>query len=247
MSSLANATMKEKFLIWSKELGISSAENLGANDLSTLFASKHLQNLWKYLIDNVKSEKSAFLIHQNITVHQLQTENKKLETSCSELSNQIDKLNIELQRLHGKVKEKQYKCYQSNDNVASIQRKIDFNFLKSALQVSSLPEITSRKDLIKSEKNNIKNLTSYKLSSNKLEKSSIQKDQLLDSCYTSIRDLLVMLKLQYKNGLKNKQSCDHEYVTFWDKAVTMLSNYEPHVIVEVLCSIIKEDSEKVRF
>ena len=235
--------VKENFLTWSKDLKIATVENLGSNELSILFRSKKIINLWKYLIENIKSKQLAFLMIKNLLLKKLQNDNKTMFESCSQLSKEVSELNIELQRINDKIKQKRNKCYQSSKNIHSIQKSIDSNFLKTVFQEESLFEITSQTDLIEAKRNQIQSLSLNQLLSCKNQRLCETKEQLLYSCCAAIKDQITLVNTQYKNGFKNQERND--IADLWKRAIGLLSRFQPSTIKDALCLIIQEDSDKV--
>jgi len=242
MTSTDVSKLKKEFLVWLQDLNVdcvSKCETL-PSEFFPLLQSPKLKQLWVYLIHHVKNDKLAQKVKKNIALQSLRSENKVLRQSCYELSDELAKLNIEVQRLEEKVKQKQLKCAKLGMTMPKTQRCIDNNYMKSLFHQQCSHDLTEKQVNMNLQNQVLKQSVSPHLSHN-----TTSNDQQFYACRDKLKKLLSSIHNHFNHGSENNG--DHIYINdSWKSALGLLKLYPPKMILDALSYITQQTVDEVQ-
>ena len=243
MTTNETQLLKEKFLAWLQEFNIDCVNKCSdlPSEFFPLFQSHHLKELWRYFIDHVKTEETSLKIKNNLALQELRSENRTLCQSCNNMSEELIKLNINIQRLEEKVKQKQVKCVKSSLAIAKGQKSVDSNFIKSLFHEQCARDVKEKQDNLYLQKQMLGKLASSQSSSY----DAVCNEQQFYCCRDKVEQLLISIHSHYLKG--HEGHCHHTQTTdTWKVAIAILKEYPPKMIVDAISSITRSDVEEVK-
>ena len=231
--------LKKEFLKWLQDMKLDCVCNCDElpSELNPLFQSNKLKRLCKYLIHHVKTKEAARNVFENLNLQTLRSENNTMQQTCDDMSNELAQLNVNLQKLEEKVKQKKEKCLKSGFVVVKFQERVDSHNMKSLFQEHCANDVLTRGKSLNVLQKQLKNMS---VTRPQLDE---EKEQLFYSCSNEIKKLLLHVNQYYKRGFNGEG--DWDKTDLWKATNNILFTYPPKVVVDVLSLITRQDTDKV--
>ena len=237
--------LKDQFFLWIKALQLNCAGDRLSKNFDPLFQNANLRKLWKFLINYVKDQETASKIKKAVDLQTIKEENFKTQQSCSKISNELKKLNAEIQKLEERVKLKRSKCSKSDAAASYLQKSNDSNVLKSIFHEQHDASISSAAKELQAQSEKLTS-TCPQIHLNHDDTIASEKQSFF-SCCSELKKLLSSISELYEKGFKADLVGKGNKTDVWKTLVQTLSTYSPKIIAKALTTITKENTAQVRF
>ena len=242
MSADKASKLKKNFLAWLQDLNVDCVSDCDIlpSEFLPLLQSQKLKQLWIYLINHVRNGKDAQKITKNLFLQNLRSENKALRQSCNEISDELEKMNVELKRLEEKLNQKRVKCAKSHMTTSKAQKCIDSNNIKSLFYEQCKCLAEEKEKCLHHQNETLKLSFSPHLHSNAID------EQQFYSCRDQLKQLLNSIQDHFHQA--HEANSDHTYqhtTDSWKSALAVLRLYPPRMILDALSSITQQCVDQV--